>query len=170
MKPVIYCRYVDDIFVVTRDQPHLDDLKRNLENSSVLTFTSEISVNNKIPFLDVDIDGSSGNFTIKIYRKSTDKGKCLNALSECPNKYKSSVVKGMIRRALKICSFCWELFHLEILNIKQLLVNNSFSNKNIEEEINTFLSNQNQEHNPQIRNKIKVFYIKTRYIYTYIYI
>ena len=89
LKPAIYCRYADDIFVVTT-------IFLLLENSSVLKFTSEISVINKIPFLDVDIDGSSGNFTTKIYRKPTDKGKCLNALSECPNKYKSSVVKGMI--------------------------------------------------------------------------
>ena len=78
MKPAIYCRYID----VTRDQPHLNDLWKNLENSSVLTFTSEISVNDKIPFLDVDIEGSSGNFTTKIYREPTDKEKCLNALSE----------------------------------------------------------------------------------------
>ena len=51
----------------------------------------------------------------------------------------------MKRRAHKICS-SWEQLHLEILNIKQLLVSNGFSNKNIEEEINNFLSNQNQEY------------------------
>ena len=71
----------------------------------------------------------------------------------------------MIRRAHKICS-SWELFHLDILNIKQLLVNNGFSNNNIEEEINTFLSNQNQEHSPQIRNNIYIYV----YIIIYIYI
>ena len=61
----------------------------------------------------------------------------------------------MIRRAHKIFS-SWESFHLEILNIRQLQVNNGFSNKNIE-KINT-LSNQNQEHNSQIRDKIKVLH------------
>ena len=65
----------------------------------------------------------------------------------------------MIRRAHRNCS-SWELFHSKILNIKQLLVNNGFSNNNIEEEISTFLSNPIQEHNPQIRNKSEVFYKK----------
>ena len=119
LKPAIYCRYVDDIFVVTRDQPHLDDLKRNLENSSVLTFTSEISVLTKLlSYMSILMEALAISQPKYIENPLTKGNKCLNALSECPNKYKSSVVKGMIRRAHKIYS-SWELFHLEILNIKK---------------------------------------------------
>ena len=54
---------------------HYGNPKRHLENVSDLTFTSEISLIDKIPFLDVDIDGSSGNLITKIYRKPSGKGK-----------------------------------------------------------------------------------------------
>ena len=42
LKPTIYCRYIDDIFVGTQDMTKLQDLKTALQNNSVLTFTHEI--------------------------------------------------------------------------------------------------------------------------------
>ena len=67
-----------------------------MQASSVLTFTYELSVNGKIPFLDVDIKWQDGQFVTDVYRKTTYDGKLLNAKSECPDRYKSSVIVGGI--------------------------------------------------------------------------
>ena len=55
-----------------------------MQSSSVLSFTYEISVNGKIPFLDVNIKTQDGQFVSDVYRKTTNDGKLLNAKSECP--------------------------------------------------------------------------------------
>jgi hypothetical protein len=53
-----------------------------MEEASVLNFTYELSINNKIPFLDVHIDASSGTYISSVYKKPTDAGRCLHADSE----------------------------------------------------------------------------------------
>ena len=47
-KPSIYARYVDDIFIQINSLEQLDLLKTQFENNSVLKFTYETSINNKI--------------------------------------------------------------------------------------------------------------------------
>ena len=103
IKPNIYYQYVDDIFVV-RNKDHLKQLQERMQSSSVLSFTYEISINGKIPFLDVNIKTQHGQFVSDVYKKTTNDGKLLNAKSECPARYKSSVIVGGIQRAHKICS------------------------------------------------------------------
>ena len=53
LKPTIYCRYIDDIFIITNTVDNLLKLKQSFEDTSVLTFTHEIGLNNPINFLDV---------------------------------------------------------------------------------------------------------------------
>ena len=57
-KPSLYARFVDDIFIEVRNEKHLIDLKNTFINESGLNFTHELSVNNKLPFLDVLLDNS----------------------------------------------------------------------------------------------------------------
>ena len=83
-----------------------------MKSSSVLTFTCELSVNGKIPFLDVDIKSQHGQFVTDVYRKTTNDCKLLNAKSECPDRYKSCVFDIGIRRAHKIC-ICQDLLNIE---------------------------------------------------------
>ena len=80
-----------------RNEDHLQQLKERMQASSVLTFTYELSINSKIPFLDVDIKSHDGQFVTDVYRKTTNDGKLLNAKSECPDRYKSSVIVGGFR-------------------------------------------------------------------------
>ena len=61
-KPFLYCRYVDDILVDVDGLDHLYQLKGQLEHESGLQFTTELSTNDKINFLDVSLDGSNGAF------------------------------------------------------------------------------------------------------------
>ena len=53
IKPHIYCRYVDDIFIPVKSDEELIAIKNKLEKKSVLTFTFEKSIENQLPFLDV---------------------------------------------------------------------------------------------------------------------
>ena len=68
IKPATYCRYVDDIFAVVRDEQHLQLIKERMEESSVLRFTYEMSVDNKLPFLDIEVDGQNGTYVTKVYQ------------------------------------------------------------------------------------------------------
>ena len=83
----------------------------------MLEFTIEIGADKKIPFLDVHVALDESKFITKVYRKPTDKGWCMNGKSECPKHYRSSVIRGMIRRADVICSskplFKSEMDHLK---------------------------------------------------------
>ena len=54
-KPLVYCRFVHDNFVVVRKPAHLEKLKHMMQDSSILIFTCEIEVNKSISFLDTDI-------------------------------------------------------------------------------------------------------------------
>ncbi|XP_076045761.1 uncharacterized protein LOC143028004 [Oratosquilla oratoria] len=126
LRPFTYCRYVDDIFVEVRSESHLMELQQAME-SSVLKFTYELNLHNKIPFLDILISSEDDQYQTTVYRKKTDIGRCLNAASECPQRYKLSVIRAYLRRAFRNCS-SWTLFHQELSGIMQILSNNGYSN------------------------------------------
>ena len=52
-KPEIYCRYIDDIFVKTKEDADAEQLKHHLQEASGLSFTIEKSTDKSIAFLDV---------------------------------------------------------------------------------------------------------------------
>ena len=55
-----------------------------MKNTSALKLTYELSLNKKLPFIDVLLNNNSKLIETKVYRKKTDKEKCLNFKSECP--------------------------------------------------------------------------------------
>ena len=140
-KPEIYCRYVDDIFVVCYEED-LRMLKQELELISGLRFTIEKSLNNKIPFLNVLVELTSTGFNTSVYRKPTDVGACMNAKGDVPEQYKISVIKGFLHRADTLSTDKNEMM-LEIKRAKQILINNGYGNKEIEDQIKRFLKNKN---------------------------
>lgn len=141
MAPSIYCRYVDDVFVDVQDEDHLNMLISCLEERSVLHFTSEVGIRQKIPFLDVEVDASGGNFSTDVYRKQSNSGNVMNAQSECPDRYKKSVLRAFIKRALRHCS-SYIALHAELTRMKQILLNNGYSNSEIDKEINEQMEKQ----------------------------
>ena len=140
-KPSIYARYVDDIFIQVDNEEEVKALKDLFQHNSVLNFTYELSVNNKIPFLDVLVKTDSNGFHTTVYHKPTNHGTCLNADSECADKYKESVILNYLNRAYKITKN-WKDFHDEVAHIKQVLVNNNFSNTTIDRLTQKFLNNK----------------------------
>ena len=142
-QPYIYCRYLDDIFVDIKDEESLQRLKRQLEHHSVLSFTTEMADGHKLAFLDVDINSSSGDFQTTVYRKLTNTGHCLNGRSECPDRYRLSVISAYIHRALKHSS-TWQLAHQELQRVRQILADNSYSQTTIDAEIQHAITRFNQ--------------------------
>ena len=103
LKPTIFCRYIDDCFLVVNSNEEIDAIINCFKENSVLNFTQEIGGQN-INFLDVSIESKEGNFETKVYKKETDPGIYLNYRSECPQKYKDVTVKNLIHRTYKISS------------------------------------------------------------------
>ena len=134
LRPSTYCRYVDDIFVEVRDSDHLSAIIQGLEKNSVLTFTSERQHHNCLTFLDVTVESTPDRYITSVYVKPTNNGKTLHASSECPSKYKNSVLRAFATRAVKTSS-TYELMHAEFNRSKQLLVNNGYTNTEVDHEI-----------------------------------
>ena len=139
--PSTYVRYVDDCFVDVRDVDHLLKLIHKFESNSVLHFTYELSHDNTISFLDVVVERGDNRFNTSVYRKPTNTGQTLNADSECPTRYKTSVIRSFVRRAIRSCSTN-ETMHQEFVRTKQLLVNNGYRNRDIDIEIRHQLDQQ----------------------------
>jgi len=161
VKPHMYYRYVDDIFVDVENDEKLDMLRVKLIQESVLNFTVDLSMTQKLPFLDLMIDASSGEFVTDVFRKPTDVGRCMNGEGDCTDSYKSGVMRAYIRRALKNCS-TWELFHRELRRVRQILVDNGYSNSDFDDNVKSILHNHLT--NTGRKNKseeIKVFYRST---------
>ena len=102
MKPNIYCRYVNDIFTDASKELLLE-IKKAMEEQSVLTFTFEEAQNGQLPFLDILTIYSQEGFSSNVYVKPTDNGICLNGKSECPDRYKRNVVLSFVKRAWTTC-------------------------------------------------------------------
>jgi hypothetical protein len=138
-RPVIYARYIDDMFLLCSEYT-LETLKNEMILISGLNFTFESGVNRKLPFLNVLVEVQDERFKTLVYRKPTDVGACMNAKGDTPAQYKTSVIKGFLYRARSLCTDRSDMM-LEIKRAKQILVNNGYSNIEVEKEIKTFLRN-----------------------------
>ena len=139
-KPSLYGRYIDDIFIICEEEV-LIRLKDELMSISGMNFTIERAVENKLPFLNVLVEKQNGVIKTTVYRKPTDNGKCLNAISECPDRYKLSVIKGFLLRARNLSTDREDML-LEISRSKQILINNGYTNKDVDAEIRKFLRSE----------------------------
>ena len=133
-KPDIYCRYIDDIFVKINSVAELDALRGKLMEVSGLNFTVERSDEGSLPFLDVLLKQNNSSFSSSVYVKATNPGLCMNGESECPQRYKDATIGAFFRRALTHCS-TWQETQKEIDRIHQLLVNNGYSNREVQTKL-----------------------------------
>ena len=159
IKPKIYCRYVDDCFIVIDNIKELHSLKNYFENNSVLKFTFETEINKKLPFLDVSVKRTEHQISTSVYCKPTGANETLNYNSLCPNRYKIAVIKTFLHRAYAITS-SWENFNQEVQRIRKLLINNNFPISILDNTIGKFLQtkfNQNNRHT-EAENNINLYY------------
>ena len=142
-RPEIYCRYIDDIFVVVRNEEQLRELKEIFESLSCLNFTYELPNEDSLPFLDVLVKKEENRYMTSVYTKSTNLGLCMNGKSECPDRYRKSVISAYVRRAVTHCS-SWTSVHQELQRVSQVLVNNGHSSDEIQRCINKQMRNFNE--------------------------
>ena len=160
-QPFIYKRYIDDIYLEIEDEAALETLRSRLEEESVLKFTCETSVTGKLPFLDVSVDITEGKHITTVYRKKTDGGRCMNARSECPTRYKRGVIRTYVRRALKTCS-TWQLFDREIDHVKKMLMNNSYRADDVDQEVKNVLDQHLRPTKSQKNDNTVIIYYKNQ--------
>ncbi|XP_063884694.1 uncharacterized protein LOC135113369 [Scylla paramamosain] len=160
-KPDIYCRYIDDIFIKTKDAAEAEHFRLHLQETSGLTFTMENSKDGAMPFLDVLVQQEEGRFTTSVYTKPTNPGLCLNGRSECPTRYKDSTISAYIRRALTHCS-TWKQVHQKIQRSTQVLINNNFSEKDINRLVKKIVDSwHNKKQQEDKKESINIFYKAT---------
>jgi len=125
-KPVYYRRYVDDIFVLFRQESCLAKFQEYLNNKHInMNFTCEKEVDGSLPFLDVHVSRNIPCFTTSVYRKPTFSGVFTNFNSFIPASYKMSLVSTLLYRAHAICSN-WKQIHSEFEKVKSLMLKNGF--------------------------------------------
>ena len=85
-----------------------------------IQFTYEIEENGTIPFLDVLVKRcDDGHFETSVYRKKTSTDLYINWKSHAPVQWKSSTLKGLVKRAILISSTT-EAMEQELEHLKQV--------------------------------------------------
>lgn len=125
LKPQIYARYVDDIFISVDTMSHIKELITEFKNDSCLNFMHEIEQNKKLPFLDTMVHREDTSFSTEVYVKATNLGFCLNGASECSERYRHSIISAFVKRALTHTS-TWAAANTELKRVSQLLANNGY--------------------------------------------
>ena len=160
IRPRVYCRYIDDTFAEVRNLDHLKELKSEFEKQSCLKFTYEVNQNNSLPFLDTLVTKAADEYKTSVYVKETNMGTCMNGISECPKRYKDSVIHAYVRRAITHSS-SWTAMHDELQRSTQVLVNNGYSINDVQRitqrQLDKVMAPRNDEI-PTERHPIKLFY------------
>ena len=101
-KPVIYRRYVDDIFLLFRSKHHIEKFRNYLNRQHKnIKFTSETENKNSMSFLDIKITRNNNKFMTSVYRKSSFSGVFTNFVSFIPNSCKYNLLFTLLQVILK---------------------------------------------------------------------
>ncbi|MCP4473276.1 MAG: hypothetical protein GY821_01625 [Gammaproteobacteria bacterium] len=125
-KPLIWWRYVDDVFCIW---PHaIQDLDEFLKQMNQLhpsiKFTLELERNGSLSFLDVKITRIEGTLVTDVYRKPTHTNRYLHFSSHHPLSTKLGILCTMKHRAKSICTR--EQLKSELSYLFKVFVNNGY--------------------------------------------
>ena len=127
-KPVLYRRYVDDIFILFRSESHIEPFFQYINTRHTrINFTVEKEKDDSLSFLDVLIKKLDNKFTTDIYRKPTFSGQCLRFDSSVNEQYKINLVSCLLDRAFKICS-SYSILCTEISRLRKIFYQNCYPN------------------------------------------
>ena len=147
MKPVIWLRYVDDIFVLIKDMSKFEAFVERLNGyNPSIQFTFELSrterttnglpdlpadVVESLPFLELNVMRlTNDSFAFSIYRKPVHAGNYLHAYSYQPLSQKSTVIRSLFLRAYRFCDK--QFLKEEEDRIKQNFLDLGYTDKFIE--------------------------------------
>ena len=158
--PLMYCRYVDDCFLLFHNKNDCDRMFRdfNCLHPSI-QFTMEAEDNNKLAFLDVLIQRNNNEFLTSIYRKTTFTGEYINFHSYCSRRRKTNLIRTLVDRAMKICSS--ELLQTELDNISTILEGNGFPKQLV---FNTMQRRMDENKSPKIGPQLDAIPLKLPFL------
>ena len=84
----------------------------------------------------------------------------MNGRSECSEVYKRGVNRAYVRRVLTVCS-TWKGLHSEMKRIRQILVNNNYSNTEFDKQAEILIGKHMLDTPRTPDNKIHVYYNNT---------
>lgn len=138
--PVVYLRYVDDIFAVfeqgTSYHPFFNLLNQQHPN---LKFTVEEQTKQSFPFLNVDISINGSTVETWVFRKKTHTGVMLNFNAIVPNCWKTGLIRCLLHSAKKICSSDL-LFDKEVVKLRNLFASNGYPGAYFNSALEKFLA------------------------------
>ena len=137
-KPEYYRRYVDDTFVLFKNEDHVKKFNKYLNSRHAnMRFSSEVEDDLCLNFLDILIR-REGEFITSIYRKPTFSGIYSHFNSYAPLIYKKGLIYCLVFRIFHLCS-TWSIIHDEINHLKCFLLNNKYPLSFIESAIRKML-------------------------------
>ena len=117
-KPIVYRRYVDDIFVLFSSKEHLQPFVDYMNKQHrCIKFTSENENNNTFSFLDINITCQNNQLKTSVYRKPAFSGVFTHYESYIDQSYKKSLIFTLLPDCYSICSD-YTLFHLEVEKLR----------------------------------------------------
>ena len=135
-KPLVWSRYIDDVFFIwTHSEEDLDDFLVfcNSYNSNIQL--DPIPPSKNIPFLDVSVIIENGKLICGLYTKPTDSHLCLR-WSSCHSIHKKENLPYTL--ALRIRRICTRLtdFEKHAKKLRSYLIARGYKLKNIKDSIN----------------------------------
>ena len=105
LKPLVWLRYIDDIFFIwTHSEKELKEFMRELNSFDTnIRFTYEYS-DKKVSFLDLQVDIVEGKLITSLFVKPTDRHQYLHYSSCHPEHTKRSIIYSQTLRLKRLCS------------------------------------------------------------------
>ena len=138
-KPVVYRRYIDDIFVLFKSKKHLKLFVSYMNSKHRnIKFAFKAENSNNFSFLDVKITCKNKWFVTSVFRKATFSGVYTNYDSFILETYKIGLVHTFLFRFFKICS-SMENFNIQVEHLRSIFKCNNYPVNIIDQCINKFL-------------------------------
>ena len=142
MRPLVWIRYIDDIFFIwTGSKESLNtfvsftnDYTDNNKMKSRIKFETNIS-ENSVNFLDVKVNLNNGKITTDLYTKPTGAHLFLNATSSHPTHTIRNIPKGQFIRIRRICTEVSSYSH-HCKKLIQQLINRGYKEKELLKQYN----------------------------------
>ncbi|KAL9958648.1 hypothetical protein ACROYT_G035696 [Oculina patagonica] len=137
-----FCRrYVDDTLARMPSTEAATEFLTTLNGLHPnLSFTMELPVNNKIPFIGMDIIMNKTRLETAVYRKPTNTGLLLHFHSHTDKRYKDCLIKTMVHRAHALSSTT-EAFNEECNRLRSIFTRLDYPMHVINSTINNFVRN-----------------------------
>ncbi|EYC22110.1 hypothetical protein Y032_0018g3720 [Ancylostoma ceylanicum] len=104
-RPLLYCRYIDDCFIICATQAEMDNCFELMNGQNEhIKLTRDTPLDDWLPFLNAQINITNGICRTKWYRKPSNKNILVHFRSAHPTHAKKAIVTNMFRTAARVCS------------------------------------------------------------------